>query len=148
MPVTHVVEEADGRTWKPILQASLKNCEATLDLLRRHHPQNTYRLLTIEEAQRDRRRKTWSVHDSDHVPDGSRVLVTRLPHAKSGEEFARAFGIEPPKVGAEGVVAKRYRRSGNYMVKITGTNWSVNLTRDDFLFPVHDNVVALAPRSR
>lgn len=110
-------------------------------------------MVTLAEAAADRRKKTWSVHDSDHVPTGSRVLLARPPndiHPSLGVVH-RVFGMSSAWEHARyGVVTSRHRRYGSYVVQLDGPDGralSISVERGDLIFPVPDNVVALVPRS-
>jgi hypothetical protein len=151
--ITNTVQQRKSGMWQSIHEGSAADCTRILDLVQRHFPQQTYRVVTLAEAAADRRKKTWSVHDSDHVPTGSRVLLARPPgeiHPSIGE-MHRAFGMPTESEHTRyGVVTTRHRRYGSYVVQLDGPDGrtlSISVERGDLIYPIPDNVVALVPRS-
>jgi len=126
------VKEPDMLSWEVVHRGSEAACLSELDVKRRHWPQNQWRVVTLAEAAADRRHKTWSVRDSDHVPKGSRVMLARPPAAVHPEQ--------PEILGA-------VRRAGLYMVQLEGTSAQTTVSRGDLIYPVPQNVVPLEPRS-
>lgn len=117
-------------------------CRAELATRSRHFPDDEFRVLPWSEARRELRRKTWSVRDEDHIPIGNNVLLRRAP-AEIHPSLAKvhiALGMSRESEGRRtGVVTKWYRRSGDYMVKLDGTELTVCVARADLICPVPDN---------
>lgn len=148
VPETHAVQTLDGRAWMTVHLGSEASCARDLDLKRRHWPDKTFRMVTIAEATAEARRKTWSVRDADHIPNGERVMLLKTAdelHPSIGK-IHKAFGIPDDHVGVRyGVIKSRYRRSGDYMVALEGTMLTICVRRDDLVHPIPDNVLALEP---
>lgn len=125
-------------------------CLAELETRSRHFPDDEFRVLSWPEACREVRRKTWSVNDEDHIPVDGKVMLRRAPAeihpglAKMHETFGLSRESEQRRTGA---VKSRYRRSGDYMVKLDGTDVTVCVARADLIYPVPENVVPLARRA-
>lgn len=152
-----MVKPHDCREWKVVadrnsgggirdVSGSEAYCQAELATRSRHFPDDQFRVLPWPEARRELRRKTWSVNDEDHIPDGERVMLMKAPeimHPSIGGA-AEKLGIDSDHVGVRyGVVTSRHRRTGNYMVALEGTRWSISVGRADIVYPVPENVVAL-----
>lgn len=59
----------------------------------------------------------------------------------------QAFGLSrESEQRRTGVVKSRYHRSGDYMVRLDGTDVTVSVARADLIYPVPENVVALERR--
>lgn len=85
-------------------------------------------------VRKPREKKGWSVRDADHLPNGTRILLKKPAselHPGMAEAFA-AFGAPAPPRHRTGTICFRYFGSGNYMVKIDGTQLSVLARRADF----------------
>lgn len=148
VPRTNVVQELKGRCWETIHNGSEADCTSTLDLVKRHFADKTYRIVTRAEADADSRRKTWSVTDADHVPVGSRVMLVRDPKSihPSIVDVAKVFGFPSAEQTLRiGVVKTRHRRFGTYMVELENTGFSIAVERGDIIWPIPENVLALSP---
>lgn len=138
-----LVEDCDR-----LVQGSEAFCLAEVATRARHWPDSEFRALPLPEAKRELRRKTWSVHDSDHIPNGERVMLMKTAdelHPSISKVHA-TFGIPDDQNGVRyGAVRSRYRRSGDYMVMLEGTSLTICVSRGDFVHPVPDNMIALEP---
>lgn len=154
---THVllVRNLDSREWCLVMdaeryvQGSEVFCQAERETRARHWPDQEFRVFSWPDAKREFRRKTWSVRDSDHVPNGERVMLVKTADElhPSIKKVNAVFGLLDDHSGVRyGVVQSRYRRSGDYMVTIEGTNLTICVSRGDLVYPVPDNVVALEPK--
>jgi hypothetical protein len=151
VPVTHSLQEMKGREWVTIHEGSQANCDDQIGRVRRWYPEKTYQVVTVQEAKAERRRKTWSVSDPDHIPDGSTVLLARAPKDvhPSLVDAKRVFGSTFSDIDIRrGTIKHRYRRSGAYMVQLEGATLQVAIEREDLIYPVPDNVIPLARRTR
>lgn len=108
-------------------------------------------MLPWPEANRELRRKTWSVSDEDHIRNGERVMLMRAP-AEIHPSLAvmhQTFGLSnEAEQRRTGVVKYRNHRSGDYMVRLDGTEVSVSVTRTDLIYPIPDNLIPLELRAR
>lgn len=146
VPKTHVVQWLDGRAWGTVHEGSERDCADYLEKRQRWWPDRTFRMVTASEAKAESRRKTWSVRDADHVPTGSWIMLLRSPAAiqPSIVKVHKAFGLSrESEERRTGVVESRYRRSGDYMVKLDDTELTICVSRADLIYPVPDNLVAL-----
>ena len=123
-------------------------CNGEMARLARHYLDREFRVLPIAEAQREVRRKTWSVNDPDHIADGEPVMLMATPAQlhPSITQVRTVFGMSHDD-GAEsrrtGVVTHRNHRTGDYMVRIDGSGLSVLVSRADLIYPVPDNIIPL-----
>lgn len=155
---THVllVRLQGNREWSIVadrggdVQGTEVFCQAELATRSRHYPSDEFRVLPWPEARRELHRKTWSVNDEDHIPVGGHVLLRREPAQihPSIVEARKVFGLpRDPESKRTGVVCSRYRRSGDYMVKLDGADATISVSRADLIYPVPENVVPLERRS-
>ena len=115
-----------------------------MEKAQRWEPTKQWRVVTLDDAKRDRRRKPWSVHDADHLPKGSRVMLALSPVQLMPfiADLHETFGLgHEGEQTRHGVISHRYR-SGTYMVRIDGSKMHVAFERKDLIFPVPDGVLA------
>lgn len=92
-------------------------------------------------------KKGWSVHDADHIPVGSRVMLRVDPHTIHPEvpAMCEAFGLEAEHQRF-GAVLKRWFRGGDYSVALENSryNRSITLKREHLVYPIPENAVPFA----
>lgn len=92
-------------------------------------------------------KKGWSVHDADHIPVGSRVMLRVDPHTihPGVPAMCEAFGLEAEHQRF-GFVRKRWFRGGDYSVALENSryNRSLSLKREHLVFPIPENAVPFA----
>lgn len=128
-------------------------CEAELELSVRHWPDNEWRVLPIAEAEREVRRKTWSIHDADHIAVGERVMLDAAPVvlipeiARVNEAFGMDRSCERERMGT---VTRRDRRSGAYSVRLDGKRGPMTITveREHLIYPVPEGVIPIERKSK
>lgn len=132
--------------WTKAHEGSEADCAEVVQRMRKHFPNKTWRLVTREEGAAERRRKHWSVHDADHIPDGSEVMLMVNPvelHPQMAQLVEMASEAAVGLRERRGVVKSRDRRTGRYRVDIADSRWSVSVDRADLIYPVPDNLIPL-----
>ena len=104
----------------------------------------------MSEPTEAERTKQWTAKDADHIPRGRRVVLLCDPFAvwPSSKAFAESGIILPRRPPRSGHVVTRYRRSGEYMVRLEDGAWSFRLPRHLLLYPVPENVLPFTPKKR
>lgn len=151
VPATHALQKRDGLMWLTMHEGSEADCSDHLARSQRHWPEREVRLVTLDEARAERRRKTWSVSDTDHIQNGSAVLVSESNEfaESNARHVAKMLGMDAAGLESRrGTVKSRHRRTGLFMIKLDGGGWSVTLPRTALIYPIPDNMVPFERRPR
>lgn len=148
---THVVQEFKDGYWNTIHEASEACCIDAREKANRWFPDKQHRIVTADQVASELRRKGWSVHDADHVPVGSHIMLAASPERLHPElkRVREVFGMRADgDVERTGTVRHRDPRSSWYMVQMDRSKLVVGVDRADLIYPVPDNLVAFEPNRR
>lgn len=140
---THALQQRSGLAWTTIHAGTEADCVDHFRRWEKHFPERECRVVTAEEARAESRRKPWSVKDPDHIPNGSKVIITVVDSLSEAQcrRFADAMGIADRGFEKRRGVVRRRRRNGDYAVRIDDSNWTVSAPRSGLIYPIPENVL-------